>query len=468
MKVRFIHPAIGAFAVPLKPFDKTVVGRGGAGADIEITWDQRISRRHAQLWLEGEQLWIEDLSSRNGSWRGETRLVHATPLARGSSVLMGETVLVVPESDDEEPEREVEQTHEVMPESLLAAIAAATTQPHARPTPDIVPDETQHTMDLPLPSLTDSSSDLPNLGVPVPPPDSPRLIRPGRVLLETDQPGLAETWERELKKGGLYVHTATPPDAATTLDVRIETPHGGITLHAKVVSVVLPDQSKAFGMPPGAGLQITDLTGPRKEALQAYALGTRSRLEAPETVSSNAAHPEVGAALERARGLLKEADQDALYAALGISATATPTSIRQAVDALAAQFSSAGPLAAPPQAARLQAAQTALERVGRILLNEEIRLEYDFRSGHVRAAERIAQADGKNSHDVAALRRVWNRANPDKVDEAARLTRKAFAARQEQDLDRAVRHGRRALEMNPFFEELQKTVEVWERQLRGR
>jgi len=227
---------------------------------------------------------------------------------------------------------------------------------------------------------------------------------------------------------------------------------------------VTPEQASAFGMPPGAGLQITDLSGPKKAALEDYVEG-RSVTVGVASAPGRDEAPPVEAALEQARRLLAKADEEALYAAVGLSPETPTAKVRTELEALADRFKSSMPHAKPPQAARLQAALTVLERLGRVLVNPEARLEYDFRAGHVRAPTRIVAAAERQGPDLATLRRVWNRVHPDKVDEAARLTRKAFAARQEHDLDVAVRYGRRALEMNPFFEELRKTVDAWQRNL---
>lgn len=463
MKIRFMHPAIGAFTVPLRPAGLTVIGRAGAGADIEITWDRRISRRHAELWIDDGAIWFKDLGSRNGSWRGESRLEVPVQLEAGTSILVGETAILIPERDDETPTRDVERTHESVPRDLAVAIAAAVTQTFPRSDLGGRPDDPSHTMDMPVMSA-ESSADL-AAATPIPlDPMAPRLLGTGRVILETDREGLKKLWNAELSKGGLYVQTSTPPAVGTRVEVRLTSAGRTLHLNAHVVSVVTPGQSAVFQMAPGAGLQVTNLSGDKKAALKNYVEGLTQTLgDAAPRPGVQADSTNLVSAIERARQFLADADHSRLYSALGVAPTAPATSIRQAADALSQEFKQAIQDAAPPQAARLNAAQSALDRLTRVLANPDARLEYDFRSGNVRAKERMAAVTDRDTHEISRLRRIYNRAMPDQVDEAARLTRRAFAARQEQDLTRALSYGRRALEMNPFFEELNKTLDTWQR-----
>ena len=51
------------------------VGRGAA-ADVKID-DEALSRRHFTIYREGDEVWIRDLSSRNGTWVDGTRVLTA-------------------------------------------------------------------------------------------------------------------------------------------------------------------------------------------------------------------------------------------------------------------------------------------------------------------------------------------------------------------------------------------------------
>lgn len=55
--------------------------------------DGYASARHARFFQQGEQIFVEDLSSTNGTWIGSERLFHAQPLAPGVPVTIGKTTL---------------------------------------------------------------------------------------------------------------------------------------------------------------------------------------------------------------------------------------------------------------------------------------------------------------------------------------------------------------------------------------
>jgi adenylate cyclase len=49
--------------------DNIIVGRheGGADVDLDLRFDRGVSHKHARVWIEGGQCWVEDLGSRNGT-----------------------------------------------------------------------------------------------------------------------------------------------------------------------------------------------------------------------------------------------------------------------------------------------------------------------------------------------------------------------------------------------------------------
>ena len=51
--------------------------------------DASISRRHARIVVRGDTATLEDLESKNGTWIGDTRVVHATLLSDGDAVRLG-------------------------------------------------------------------------------------------------------------------------------------------------------------------------------------------------------------------------------------------------------------------------------------------------------------------------------------------------------------------------------------------
>jgi diguanylate cyclase (GGDEF)-like protein len=74
--------------------DECVLGR--AGADLELH-DARISRRHARVFREDDQWWVEDLGSTNGtsveSPTGPIRLNSRAILRDGARIFLGSTVV---------------------------------------------------------------------------------------------------------------------------------------------------------------------------------------------------------------------------------------------------------------------------------------------------------------------------------------------------------------------------------------
>lgn len=459
MKVRFLHPAIGAFAVRLPEHGEMVVGRDGALADIEISWDAQISRRHAKLWLQDGELWIEDLGSRNGCWYGRTRLVGKTHVEAGSSVLVGETALVVPGADTEPVSQDPAETFEAMsPLAYSLAIADAATQPHTElASLDLISKDLD--IDLPEPSAPPPIMPV-VIGEPSPHRAVPYFVTPSRVAVRSDRTDLARLWREELSKGGLFVATDTPPPVGGRVQVRFDLDGSPLDLSAEVV--VLVPASMDGHSPPGVGLHIPELQGPKGVALFAFIEGRTADVPAanapPAAPSATAA---IADALERGAQVLLRTEQNRLYAALAVAPDSDSKAIEAQVERLLAVLRGALPGAHPPQAARLDAAISAVQRAARVLGDPTSRLDYDFRAGHVRAQERIAAAREHRGPDVASLRRIWNRVHAKHIEQAARLTREAFQARQEHDLHRAVELGERALQMNPFFEELEKTVAVW-------
>ena len=68
-----------------------VVGRD---ADVEIRLDaSTVSRRHARIVVSGEQMTLEDVGSKNGTYRGGERVHGAVPLEDGDAIRIG-SVLV--------------------------------------------------------------------------------------------------------------------------------------------------------------------------------------------------------------------------------------------------------------------------------------------------------------------------------------------------------------------------------------
>ena len=64
-----------------------VLGRA-AGSDLQVD-DDSVSRRHAVLRVERDAVWVEDQSSRNGTWVNGVRITEPKRLAHGDKIGMG-------------------------------------------------------------------------------------------------------------------------------------------------------------------------------------------------------------------------------------------------------------------------------------------------------------------------------------------------------------------------------------------
>ena len=77
-------------------FDREItIGRDDALAGACITIDRYISRKHAKLHAEGEDLHLTDLASRNGTQVDGQAVGSTQPLAVGQAFTVGRTMLRV-------------------------------------------------------------------------------------------------------------------------------------------------------------------------------------------------------------------------------------------------------------------------------------------------------------------------------------------------------------------------------------
>ncbi|UPK75102.1 FHA domain-containing protein [Nocardioidaceae bacterium SCSIO 66511] len=66
----------------------------GRGTDAAIRLDDDyVSTRHARFATNGEQWFVEDLGSTNGTYIGSHRVTSPTPIAIGTAVRLGKTVV---------------------------------------------------------------------------------------------------------------------------------------------------------------------------------------------------------------------------------------------------------------------------------------------------------------------------------------------------------------------------------------
>jgi pSer/pThr/pTyr-binding forkhead associated (FHA) protein len=66
----------------------------GRGADAAIVLDDDyVSTRHARIAASGDQWYVEDLGSTNGTYIGTVRITQPTVIATGTQVRIGKTIL---------------------------------------------------------------------------------------------------------------------------------------------------------------------------------------------------------------------------------------------------------------------------------------------------------------------------------------------------------------------------------------
>ncbi len=74
--------------------DELTVGRS-PGCGIPTTYDAYSSTLHARLYRRGDQLWVEDLSSTNGTYVNSERISKPSKLGKGDLLQVGATVFEV-------------------------------------------------------------------------------------------------------------------------------------------------------------------------------------------------------------------------------------------------------------------------------------------------------------------------------------------------------------------------------------
>jgi signal transduction histidine kinase/pSer/pThr/pTyr-binding forkhead associated (FHA) protein len=77
-----------------------MIGRSPRTADLICSWDKKMSRCHAKVWLENDLVWFEDLGSSNGSWLDKARLSQRVVVSQ-KPILLGETLLSLTRDADE-------------------------------------------------------------------------------------------------------------------------------------------------------------------------------------------------------------------------------------------------------------------------------------------------------------------------------------------------------------------------------
>ncbi|HET6809761.1 MAG TPA: FHA domain-containing protein [Acidimicrobiales bacterium] len=94
-RLRVVEPAeIAGHSYPLDGDGELVVGRT-TGSGVALPGDSFVSSRHARVFPRGDEVWVEDLGSTNGTFVNSARISSPTVLRPGDRLQIGRTVLEV-------------------------------------------------------------------------------------------------------------------------------------------------------------------------------------------------------------------------------------------------------------------------------------------------------------------------------------------------------------------------------------
>ena len=94
-RLRVVEPAeLAGHSYALDGDRELVVGRT-TGSGVALPGDSFVSSRHARLFPRGDEMWIEDLGSTNGTYVNSTRISSPTVLRPGDRLQIGRTLLEV-------------------------------------------------------------------------------------------------------------------------------------------------------------------------------------------------------------------------------------------------------------------------------------------------------------------------------------------------------------------------------------
>ncbi|NMB55562.1 MAG: FHA domain-containing protein [Leptolinea sp.] len=126
-----IRSGVGAGKV--LPLEKSEMHVGRDVTNDLVISDEKVSRRHARLYSEGDQYVVEDLGSTNGTFINGARLSGPHLLRVGEQITFGETSIVSYERINSDPNATVMSTISSAPDTMHAPPpAAAASSAHRR------------------------------------------------------------------------------------------------------------------------------------------------------------------------------------------------------------------------------------------------------------------------------------------------------------------------------------------------
>ncbi len=115
----------GAGAGKVLPLEKSELHVGRDVTNDLVVSDEKVSRRHARLYSEGDQYVVEDLGSTNGTFINGARLSGPHLLRVGEQITFGETSIVSYERVDSDPNATVMSTISASPSTIHSPQPAA-------------------------------------------------------------------------------------------------------------------------------------------------------------------------------------------------------------------------------------------------------------------------------------------------------------------------------------------------------
>lgn len=126
----------GAGAGKVLPLEKSEMHVGRDVTNDLVISDEKVSRRHARLYSEGDQFVVEDLGSTNGTFINGARLSGPHLLRVGEQITFGETSIVSYERIDNDPNATVMSTISASPSTQHAPHSSANVPPPPHRTPE--------------------------------------------------------------------------------------------------------------------------------------------------------------------------------------------------------------------------------------------------------------------------------------------------------------------------------------------
>jgi molecular chaperone DnaK len=275
--------------------------------------------------------------------------------------------------------------------------------------------------------------------------------------------GLRAERTENLSKGGMFLATKQTAPVGTEVTCTLALGSGPLELRARVVHVLDDETASTIGQPAGMGLTFIDPTPDQQQTI----LSDIDRGKAGADVEDGALVLESPATelpskpTDDVLTFIKGAAKQDFYAALGLGPSSSMEEVRAKVHGLRGLLLQALERASEEQAQKLMRVGRVLDRVFHVMCEPRRRLEYDFRQGHALVDDRLERAAGGDGPSTALLREAWRKVHPGPANQAGPLVARALKAAREDDLDAAVQAGEKALELDPFDEEMREKVKAW-------